>query len=169
MAKSNVNKLKYPLWLIISFYLLTVLGPIILIMIEGFQAPDERGGIGFKLTFGVLSTAIIAWVFIKKLLVDKIETKLITKQTSLQHDYSIDCGDTNKIRYLWYENELTLTLFSLVSILLYGGLICIVLIAVAEALIQIKGIIMLIIIMYAVAYTIKFVYIIAKRNGDYNG
>lgn len=169
MAKLNINKLKYPLWLTILFYSLTVLGPVVLIMIEGFQAPDENGGIGFKLTFGVLSTAIVAWMFIKRFLVNGIETKLIAKQTALEHDYSIDCGNPDKIKYLWYQNELVLTLFNVVTVLLYGGLICIILIAVAEALIQIKGIVILVITMYAIAYIIKLVYIMAKRNGDYNG
>lgn len=168
MSKPNINKLKYPLWLNITFYLLTVLSPIILIMVEGFQAPDKNGGLIFKLTFSVLSIALVAWIFIKKFLINNIETKLIANQTALEHDYSIDCGNPDKIKYLWYQNEIKLTIFNMITVILYGALMSVILIGVAKALMQIKGIIILITIMYIIAYTIKFSYIIVKRNGDYN-
>ena len=167
MSKPTINKLGYPLWLNILFYCLTILGPIILAMIEGLQAANTTKGVFFKVTFMVLAIAIIAWTFIKKLLINKIETKLIAKQAALEHDYSIDNGDITKIKYLWYKNEVYLLIFNMLSIALCGGLLCVILVGAAEALIQVKGIIMIIASMYIVAYTLKIIYIIARKNGAY--
>lgn len=42
--KPNIKKLHYPMWLTLVFFLLTILAPIVLILMEGLKAPDTQIG-----------------------------------------------------------------------------------------------------------------------------
>lgn len=168
IKKPNIKQLKYPLWFTLLFFTLTVLAPIILVIIEGMKAPAGVAGTVFKISFMSICIAIIAWFFIKKLLINKIETKLIAKQANLEHDYAIDNGNLDKIKYLWFQNEKKLALFQLVSIILYGGLIVIILMGVASSLMKIQTKLLIIMTLYVIAYTIKFMLLILTKGGDDN-
>lgn len=163
--KLNIKTLNYPNWFNILFFYLTVVTPIILIIVEGMKAPNTPAGTVFKVSFTSICILLVTWVFIKKLILNGIITKLISRQEALKHDYSIDNGNLEKIKYLWYQAEKKLTLYNLVSIILYGGLSAIILIGVASALMEIKGVIMIITSLYVIAYTIKFMVLIIK-GGD---
>ena len=160
----KIKTLKYPKWYHIVHFILTILIPIILIMIEGFNAPQSFVGTIFKITFTSLSILVMTWFFVKKLIINKIETKLIAKQAALEHDYSIDVGNPDKIKYLWYKNEIKLTLFNFVSVLLNGGLMVVILLGVSSTLLTIKSAVLLITILYIIAYTIKFMILIVKQK-----
>lgn len=165
--KPSIKKLGYPLWFSILFYSLTVLLPIFLLFLEGLKAPDTKLGVTFKVSFGVLGIGLVAWVLIKKLFIHRIETKLIAKQVALEHDYSIDVGDPDKIKYLWYNNQKLLAIFDFVSVVLYGGLIVVILLGVTSMLLKVKTLVLIVIALYLIAYTIKYVVLITRR--DYDG
>jgi len=152
MAKPNIKKLGYPLWFNIVFLCLTVGGPIVLVVMEGLSSPSSA----FRWTFMTVATALTAWVFIQHFLVKNLRKKLLAKQTALEHDYSIDVGNSNKIKYLWYTNEQWLTLFTLINGALFGGLVAVIMTGVASGLMHIRGTILLIAIFYVIAYTLKF-------------
>jgi len=164
--RPDIKKLGYPLWFNIIFSILTVLAPITLIIIEGLKAGDKDGGLVFKISFMTICVAILAWFPIKKFIISTIEPTLIAKQIALEHDYSIDNGDPEKIRWLWYGNETKLAIYNLVSVLLYGGLGVIILLGVANALMAIKGIILVIASLYVIAYTLKFMLLLLQRSLD---
>lgn len=166
MSRPVIKKLGYPLWFNILFLALTVAVPIALVILEGLKAPDTKLGVAFKVSFMVLSTGILAWVFIKKFILTKLETKLLAKQVALEHDYSIDNGDPDKIKYLWYQNEQKLAIFNLITVVLYGGFVIIIMLGVASALMKIKGIALVIMTAYVIAYTIKFMILITRRDID---
>ena len=167
MKKLNniiIRKLGYPLWFSIIFFILTVVTPIGFIIAEGLKAPSTTIGNAFKVSFLVFSIGIICWFFVRKFLLSNIETKLLTKQIALEHDYSIKVGDAQAIKYLWYSNQTKLALFNLVNVVIYGGFIVIVMLGVASALIKIKDIVLLITILYIAAYGIKFIILILGRD-----
>lgn len=166
IKKSDIKQLKYPLWFTLLFFALTILAPIILVIIAGMKAPADIEGTVFKISFTVICIAIIAWFFIKKLLINKIETKLIAKQANLEHDYAIGNGNLDKIKYLWFQNEKKLALFQLVSIALYGGLIVTILYGVVQKLMEMTNIAIAIMTLYVIAYTIKFMLLILAKGGD---
>ena len=160
----KISTLKYPRWYSIVHFILTILIPIVLVMIEGFNAPPSKLGTVFKVTFIGISGLVITWFFIKKLIINKIETTLRTKQVALEHDYSIEVGNPDKIRYLWYRNEIKLALFQFISVALNGGLIVIILLGVSSALLTIKSAVLLITSLYLIAYTIKFMILIIRQK-----
>lgn len=163
----GIKTLKLPLWFEIIFFCLTTLAPIALIVMEGLKAPEGIAGTAFRLSFMTICIAILVWTVLKKVWIDKMETKLIAKQTALEHDYSIDVGAAEKIRYLWYHNELKLTLFRLGSVALYGGLAVVILLGVASKLMEVKGLVMILASIYVIAYTLKFMVILKESGGDY--
>lgn len=156
-SKLKINKLRYPTWFNILFFCLTIIAPISLIVIEGFKAPPGVLGTTFKISFSVICAAIIAWVMINHFWIKSIKDKLSAKQIALEHDYSIDNGNPIKIKHLWYQNEIKLSLFNLVSVVLYGGLTVLILLGVASKLMEVKGLIMIALSLYVIAYTIKFI------------
>lgn len=166
MSRPVIQKLGYPLWFNILFFLLTIAVPIGLVISEGLKAPSTPTGVVFKVSFMVTSGAIVAWFFIEKFLIKNIETKLVLKQSALEHDYSIRVGDPEAIRFLWHRNEMTLTIFNLISSALYGGLLIIIMLGVSSALIKITGLVVFVLSAYLIAYTIKFVYLMIRRGND---
>lgn len=152
----------------IQFFCLTVLFPIVLIFLEGFKAPNTKSGTIFKITFSVLSTGLVVWIVLNKTLLKNYKAKLLAKQVALEHDYAIENGNTEKIKVLWHRNEKVLTMFSLVHVVLTGGLIAILLIGAAKAFMQIGNMVTIIIGMYTIAYLIKFLSLIIKGEDEYD-
>lgn len=162
LVKPDIRKLKYPLWLSIIFYMLTVLIPITTLMIQSFKSPNKV----FKITFSIFAVGVILWIFIKKFIIVNVETKLKNEKVALEHDYMTENGNLTKIKWLWYSNELYLTLISSVSVMLIGSLLMLIMTAVANGVVKIKGASLFVATIYVLAYFIKFVYIIVARNND---
>jgi len=164
--KLVIEKLGYPLWFNLVFFALTVVAPIILIAIESMQAPATTTGSVFKVSFLGLSVGIVGWVFAKKFLIKNLEERLIAKQAALEHDFSIKVGDSELTKYHWYNNEAKLTAINLITIVLYGGLAFLIMLGVSSALIEVKGIVLLVTGLYIVAFAIKFILLTTRRGDD---
>lgn len=164
MSKPNIKKLKYPLWYNIVFAILTVAIPLGLFVYECLSAAHTQAGVVFKVTFVGLTLAIIAWLFLNHFVIKKFKEKVRAKQLLLEHDYSAQVGNPNALKAMWYANERWLTLFEIAGVLLYGGLGALILIAVQSAIIKVKGILIIIAICYTIAYTIKYLLLILRKE-----
>ena len=105
MNKPVINKLKYPMWFQIVFYCSTVAIPVCLILAEGLTSKQSW----FKWSFALIATIVIAWSAIYKWLLTGMRDKIAERKTKLEHDYEIDVGDTNKIKY----NHITVKLLKI--------------------------------------------------------
>ena len=164
MSKPNIKKLKYPLWYNIVFAILTVAIPLGLFVYECLSAAHTQAGVVFKVTFAGLTLAIIAWLFLNHFVIKKFKEKVHAKQLLLEHDYSAQVGNPDALKAMWYANERWLTLFEIAGVLLYGGLGALILIAVQSAIIKVKGILIIIAICYTIAYTIKYLLLILRKE-----
>ena len=164
MSKPNIKKLKYPLWYNIVFAILTVAIPLGLFVYECLSAAHTQAGVVFKVTFAGLTLAIIAWLFLNHFVIKKFKEKVRAKQLLLEHDYSAQVGNPDALKAMWYANERWLTLFEIAGVLLYGGLGALILIAVQSAIIKVKGILIIIAICYTIAYTIKYLLLILRKE-----
>ena len=162
MNKPEIKKLKYPLWFTIVFYVLTLAVPLVLIALEGFNSPSKT----FRITFGLIITALIAWTFIRKFLLKDLESKLIAQKESLQHDYRIEVGNAENTKWLWFQNELWLTIIQLLSIVLIGLLFILISVGIETAVVKVKGACAGIALSYIVAYIIKFILIFCLRGKE---
>lgn len=163
MKKPDIKKLKYPLWLQIVFYVLTVVSPLILIAVEGFKSPHAA----FRFTFGVIAGLLLTWTFLKKFIIVKYVKKLTDKKSTLEHEYEVEVGNLNKVKYLWYQNELFLNLFEAINVTLIGSLIAIVAYGIQAGSYKVKAITLIIALLYTLAYITKFIYIIVTRDKEY--
>lgn len=164
MSKPNIKKLKYPLWYNIVFAILTVAIPLGLFVYECLSAAHTQAGVVFKVTFVGLTLAIIAWLFLNHFVIKKFKEKVRAKQLLLEHDYSAQVGNPDALKAMWYANERWLTLFEIAGVLLYGGLGALILIAVQSAIIKVKGVLIIIAICYTIAYTIKYLLLIMRKE-----
>lgn len=164
MSKPNIKKLKYPLWYNIVFAILTVAIPLGLFVYECLSAAHTQAGVVFKVTFVGFTLAIIAWLFLNHFVIKKFKEKVRAKQLLLEHDYSAQVGNPDALKAMWYANERWLTLFEIAGVLLYGGLGALILIAVQSAIIKVKGILIIIAICYTIAYTIKYLLLILRKE-----
>jgi hypothetical protein len=164
MSKPNIKKLKYPLWYNIVFAILTVAIPLGLFVYECLTAAHTQAGVVFKVTFVGLTLAIIAWLFLNHFVIKKFKEKVNAKQLLLEHDYSAQVGNPDALKAMWYANERWLTLFEIAGVLLYGGLGAVILVAVQSAIIKVKGILIIIAICYIIAYTIKYLLLILRKE-----
>lgn len=162
MKKPNIKKLKYPLWFTIVFYILTAVIPLIFIIVQGFNSPSTA----FKFSFTVICSVLLLWIFARKFLLNSIEQKLQNKQVALEHDYEIEAGNSEKAKWLWYNNELWLSIINATQVVLVGGLILLLAIGIETAAITVKGLSFLIAILYLIAYVIKFIVILKLRGTE---
>lgn len=162
MNKPDIKKLKYPTWFHITFYCLTVIVPLILIMVEGFSAKTSS----FRWTFGVVSMLLVAWLAIYNWLLRGLKKKVEDRKSKLEHDYEIDLGNLEKIKYIWFSNEIKLSIISAINVALWGVLFAVVLTGIAEGVIAIKGAIVTICTLYVIAYTLKFCTILYLRGEE---
>jgi len=165
MSHVKIKKLKYPLWLNIVFLILTVVVPIGLFIYEGCCSKSSS----FRITFLGVITLVIVWIFINKFILKNYKIKLLTKQQALEHDYSIDNGNPEKIRYLWSANEKLLYLFNIIDIIVFGGLGALAAIGISNRLMEIKGVILIMASVYVVAYTMKFIFLMSGKEVDDEG
>lgn len=166
MSKLNIKKLKYPLWYNIVFAILTVGIPLGLFTYECLTADHSEAGVVFKVTFSALTLLIIAWLFLNHFIIKKFKEKVKAKQLLLEHDYSAEVGNPENIKALWYTNERWLTLFEIIGVVLYGGLGAAILIAVQSAVIKVKGILIIVAMCYVIAYTLKYMLLIMRKEAD---
>ena len=167
MNKPDIKKLKYPTWFHITFYCLTVIVPLILIMVEGFSAKTSS----FRWTFGVVSMLLVAWLAIYNWLLRGLKKKVEDRKSKLEHDYEIDLGNLEKIKYIWFSNEIKLSIISTINVAIWGVLFAVVLTGIAEGVIAIKGAVVTICTLYVIAYTLKFctiLYLRGEEKGDLN-
>lgn len=161
--KPTIKKLKYPLWFYISFYVLTLVIPVITIMVQGFRSPSQI----FRITFGSICIILLLWSFVRKFILANVETKLLASKAALEHDYEIDVGNSRKTKYVWYTNEIWLALINIIQVMLIGALILVLLAGLEAGAIKIKGATYLVAICYLSAYILKFSFILTARNKEY--
>ena len=164
MKKPNIKKLKYPLWFQIVFLLFTVAAPVVTLIVQGLNSPNKS----FRITFTVIGTILVAWIFIRKFVIRGIESKLEQKKSAIEHDYELDIGNPTKCRWLWFSNELLLSIIKAIHVALIGMLIMLIMIGIEEAAIKIKGAAFFIMILYLLAYIIRFVLILILRGKEFN-
>lgn len=158
--KAQIKELSYPIWFRVIFFCLTIVIPLILVMLEGFSATHKF----FQITFGLVVSAIIFWLFIKHFYVNKLKTNLTKKQADLEYDYSTEKGNPEKIKLMWFTNEQKLTIFNAINVVLYGGLFCLIATGIASSVMKIRGAIIAIAICYVVAFVIKFLVILRLKG-----
>lgn len=163
MKKPDIKKLKYPLWFNIIFYILTIAVPLVLTAVQGFRSTNQT----FRITFGLVSSALIAWSFIRKFIVQNKEKNLLDEKTKLEHEYKIGIGDVDKIKYLWFSNEIWLTIVNVIETLLKGLLIFVLAEGIAKGLMKIEGLAIFVMLCYFIAFIFKFTYIVLNRNKEY--
>ena len=162
MKKPNIKKLKYPLWFNITFYLLTVLFPIVSVLIDGFKSPNRV----FRITFSIIAGLIIIWTFVNKFIISTYKKKLTDEKSKLEHEYEIEVGSSEKIKWLWFTNEQKLSIFAAVQSLLIGALIIVLAIGASDGCMTIKGLTAFVAICYVVAYIMKFVTITVLKGKE---
>jgi hypothetical protein len=162
MKKPEIKSLRYPQWFRVVFFILTIVGPLTLAMLWGFQSKSGP----FRWTFGTITVILLVWLFVKRFFVIRFEKKLLERQVHLEHDYSIDVGNKQKIKWLWYGNELLMTVFDFLTVILYGALIAVILTGVSTVSMSIRGTVLEIAAFYIVAYMMKFVMIYKLRGDD---
>ena len=162
MNKPKIKKLKYPLWFQITFLLLTVVAPLTTLVVLGLNSPSQV----FRCSFTVICTLLIAWLFIYKFVIKGIEEKLQNKKSALEHDYEIDAGNKEKAKWLWFSNELALSIFNAIHVALIGVLILLITIGIQEAALKIKGAMYFIATLYLLAYIFKFILILTLRGKE---
>lgn len=163
MNKPVINKLKYPMWFQIVFYCSTVAIPVCLILAEGLTSKQSW----FKWSFALIATIVIAWSAIYKWLLTGMRDKIAERKTKLEHDYEIDVGDTNKIKYIWFSNEQKLAIVDAVNILVWGAFIFLVSHGIAKGFMAIKAASLSITALYVIAYVIKFLVITYMKGYEY--
>lgn len=161
--KPKINKLKFPLWFNIVFYILTILAPLVAVAVKGFQSHSQT----FRITFGVCAGILLLWTFVKKFLIANKEKNLQDEKARLEHEYQIEVGNPVKIKYLWFTNEMWLAVINLIQIVITGVLLFVIAEGIQKQLIEIKGISLFICLCYIAAYIMKFIVIGTQRKEEF--
>ncbi len=152
MKNPGIQKLKYPMWFRIVFFLLTVIIPMVFICISGYQVDNTV----FQCTFGVISSTLTLWMLFRSFVMKPWAEKTRSRQATLEHEYEVEIGNADKIKWIWFTNEQKLALYDTITLLLVGGLIVLILSAVINTMMDLKLSISIIVICYIIAYILKF-------------
>lgn len=163
MKKPDIKRLKYPLWFQLIFLALTVAVPAAVAISAGAESEST----GFRWTYSVIVSLVLVWIFIHHFIVKPYVNKLRERQIQLEHDYEIDNGNQDKIKWIWFKYEIIYALFHLVTFVVFGALISITIEGIVNGLINsVHAMLGMIISCYLVAYAFKFVVILAMRNKE---
>lgn len=156
----NIKKLKYPWWIEVIYYGLTVVAPIILLVVQGLHSPYKV----FRVSFTFICTLLLTWIFVKKFLLNQYIKKIQTEKVALEHDYSIEVGNPDKCKYIWLSNELKLVLCNLTDVGLLCAVIILIAVGVKNMSFNVKGTSFMVIIFYLLAFIAKILYLLIKRG-----
>lgn len=161
--KPKIKKLQYPLWFNITFYCLTIIVPLTIVTWTGCASSKP----GYKGLFTILVLALLSWSFIKRYLIaDKIK-RLSDRKVSLEHDYEIEVGNPDKIKYIWFNTEQKLAIVNAINILLIAALVALIAWGIKEGWFKLAGPFAIIGSAYIIAYLIKFVLIVTIKDKLY--
>lgn len=148
-----MNKLKLPLWSDIIYLCLTVLAPIVFLLIEAYRVPSD----GFRVTFTVCTTALLAYVFIRKFILTKYIEKLVNQCAIIELNYQTGVGDPEKNKTLWVKNKIVEYAFSIAYIILLGTLLLLIIWGVQTLGMKLKGTMLFIFLLYIVAFSFRII------------
>lgn len=160
-----MNKLKLPLWSDIVYLLLTVVAPIVFIVIEAMKVPSAS----FRISFTVCSASIIAYVMIRKFIIDKYINKLSSQCATVELNYQTDVGDPEKNKTFWVKSKVIEYVFSIIQIVLVGSLILLIVWGLQTLGLKLRGTTIFIFLLYLVAFAFRIVMylgILQKKNNS---
>lgn len=155
----KINKLKYPWWMQVIYYGLTVVAPIILLVVQGLYSPHKV----FRISFTFICTLLLSWIFIKKFILNQYVRKIQNEKVALEHDYAIEVGNPEKCKYLWLSNELKLVIGDMIDVGLLCAVIILIAVGVKNMTFNVKGTSFMVIIFYLLAFLARIVYLLIKR------
>lgn len=164
MSKPNIKRLKYPTWFNVTFSILTLGIPLVLFVYAGFSAGSTDTAKVFKITFGSILLLAIAWWFVYTFVIKKHIDKLVAQQAALEHDYSIEIGNADAIKAMWFYNQKILTALDVIRVILYGGLGIVIALGVQAGVVKVKTTLLLVATCYIVAYTMKAIYLMSQKE-----
>lgn len=159
---NKVDKLKYPTWFVVVFYLLTIALPLIYILVEGYKAPSQT----FRITFTIVIGLCIFWLFLNKFMLKNKFTEIKNRKVQLEHEYQIQVGNTDNIKKLWYDNEVMYNIIMALSIFIYGLTIIVIAYGISLGCLKVKAMTTIITCSYVLAYLLKFLVLALVLNND---
>ena len=148
-----MNKLKLPLWSDIVYLCLTVLAPIVFLLIEAYRVPSD----GFRVTFTVCTTALLAYILIRKFILTKYIEKLSNQCATIELNYQTGVGDPEKNKTLWVKNKIVEYTFNISYIILLGSLLLLIIWGVQTLGMKLKGTMLFVFLLYIVAFSFRII------------
>lgn len=146
-----MKKLKTPLWVEIVYFLLIFVTPVVITCLELFQSKSTM----FKWSFTSIGLILMVLIILKKYVFKNNIKRMEDKLVLLEHDFSIDNGNKEKIFVIWKQYKLILNALDLLSTLLSSILAWLFITALSTGLIAFKGAMSLICLTVIVAITFK--------------
>lgn len=144
MSKKRIKakKLKAPLWQDLTYMAFVMVAPIVITCIELFQSHSTP----FKIGFASVGAILVAYIVIKKYVLNSMIEKIKTEIGYLEHDYAINCGDEKLIVAKWKSCQMKIYLFNAITVILAMVLLYMFVTALADGLIAFRGAAMLILL-----------------------
>ena len=137
MAKQKIKakKLKQPLWQELVYLALVGVAPIVITCIELFQSHSTL----FKWSFASIGAILIAYVVIRKFIINEKIKKAKAEILQIEHDYSLNIGDEALAKQKWKHLNLVIYIYNAIMVLLAMALIYLFITALADGLIAFRG------------------------------
>lgn len=148
-----MKKLKLPLWADIIYLMLTIVAPIIFIVIEAHKVPSAS----FRITFTVCTTALMAYVMIRKFMIDRQLHKLSDQCAVVELNYQTGVGDPEKNKVLWVKNKVIEYVCNIIQIILFGAIILLTVWGLQSLGLKLKGTTIFICLLYIIAFTFRII------------
>ena len=161
-----MKKLKLPLWSEIIYLMLTVVAPIVFILIEAHKVPS----VSFRVTFTVCTTALMAYIMIRKFIINKWVEKLSNQCAIVELNYQTGVGDPEKNKTVWVKNKIIEYSCNIIQVVLFGVLVLLIVWGLQSLGLKLKGTTLFICILYLIAFTFRIIMymsrIVNKNNSN---
>ena len=113
------------------------------------------------------NSSIIAYVMIRKFIIDKYINKLSSQCATVELNYQTDVGDPEKNKTFWVKSKVIEYVFSIIQIVLVGSLILLIVWGLQTLGLKLRGTTIFIFLLYLVAFAFRIVMylgILQKKN-----
>lgn len=137
MAKQKVKakKLKQPLWQELVYLALVGIAPIVITCTELFQSHSTF----FKWSFASIGAILIAYIVIRKFIINEKIKKAKAEILQIEHDYSLNIGDEALAKQKWKHLNLIIYIYNAIMVLLAMALIYLFITALVDGFIAFRG------------------------------
>lgn len=135
----KIPKLDLKLWQELIYFLFIAIVPTIIAAVELFSVGDTPSAVSFKISFASVGALLLVIIILRKFVFKNYIDKLQAKCVLLEHDYSIEVGNSDNVKVQWARHKIVIYVYNAIIVAIALALAVLFISAIAEQLLKFRG------------------------------